>query len=685
MLTNSKHERLYNRSSRKIHLDFHTPHWVSKVGEHYDPEMLVRTWKAAAVNAVTVVFGLCACGNAYYEGDEAPVHPSLQGDMLRPLLAAAKKEEIEIFVHFGPGINDRSVIKHPEWAMLTREGRLLDTEQGRHWGWACYNSPFLEQRFYPQLREFVRLFPEVAGVFLDMVVYPEGTCFCPHCKNKAIELNLDINNSEQHDHLIQLTLNKFMESSRQIVKAASPAMLFTCNSQWYVGGARSEQLDFIELEAPVTWNAYHFPVMARYIRTLPVRSGGMTTRFPFNWGFFGGLTSAVQMSFEAAEMMATLGACCVGDQLHPDGTAEPGVYELIGGVYRDVITKEPWTLHAKSVPYIGVLADPQRNSNGHTVNDSYYSPQQSPASFYGAGLTLLEGSMQFDVIDINSELDAYKLIWLAENKTLDDALIPRLDEFVGRGGRLLISGSGLWHRHEWCEWLEKVTGLHYKGSLEGGMYVQPQGAAAANGVLPIPYMVKGECVQLEADEQLNFKQQLLAEVIDTYEHIPITKKFGHYHPPAGNPSGLPGIMLMDKGAGAVAVVCAPIAEYYYHSGSHTVRQLMLNVISAMLPASQRIIEVEQAHASVEVSLMEQPDRWILHLIQYAAKRSTGPTVIEEPTVREAIAVTLRPKAMPNRVYMAPEMTPLQWTKVGGCAIRIVVPKLYIHAMAVLEF
>jgi hypothetical protein len=129
-------------STRKIHLDFHNPYWASQIGGAYDPERLVHTWKQAHVNAVTVVFGLCACGNAYYETDSAPVHPGLATDLLNPLLPISKREGIELFVHFGPGINDRSVLEHPGWAMRNADGTPLDLKSGSEWGLGCRSCEY---------------------------------------------------------------------------------------------------------------------------------------------------------------------------------------------------------------------------------------------------------------------------------------------------------------------------------------------------------------------------------------------------------------------------------------------------------------------------------------------------------------------------------------------------------------
>ncbi|MFC5651208.1 hypothetical protein ACFPYJ_19275 [Paenibacillus solisilvae] len=98
----------------------------------------------------------------------------------------AKRDSISLFVHFGTNINDRFVIVDPEWALQMRDGRWLDTNYGVEWGWACYNSPFIHEWFHPLLREFVRKFPDVAEIFIDMGTYPNGSYYCSYCLDKAV-------------------------------------------------------------------------------------------------------------------------------------------------------------------------------------------------------------------------------------------------------------------------------------------------------------------------------------------------------------------------------------------------------------------------------------------------------------------------------------------------------------------
>ncbi|MGG4036413.1 alpha-amylase family protein [Paenibacillus cisolokensis] len=663
--------------NRKIHLDFHTPYWVKAVGQHFDAEELVSTWKKAHVNAATVVFGLCACGNAYYESKHAPIHPGLKKDLLRLLLPVAKREGITIYVHFGPGINDRSVIEHPEWAMVTRNGKRLDTNEGKEWGWVCFNSPFVEKQFFPQLKDFVHQFPDIAGVYLDMVTYPEDTCFCGYCRKKAAKLGLNIYKPSDYAKLREMTLEHFMAEARKIVKEVNPDIGFTANCRWYVGGARSPSLDSIELEAPVSWNSYHYAVMSRYIRTLGIPHNAQTTRFPKNWGYFGSLNNEVQLTYECAAILATLGSCCIGDHLPANGKPDQAVYDLIGKVYAFVKEREDWALDAVSVPYIAILADRQQMVRG-AMADVF--GHQKPEALYGAGLVLLEGNRHFDVIDDMAELAKYKLIWLAENVTLHDNLVEKLDHFVSNGGKLLVTGKGLWENAVWRSFLERISKVRWTGTGDlNGEFIKPIGAAGTN-VPMSPMFVQGRFPHWEVQDG----GEIIAEVHRPYEEIDPSFRYGHFHAPAGEKAAYPGAVMAKYDAGKVIVCAASLAEDYFRIGSRHVRQMVLNMMDGLLEEQEKIVEVHACSPAVEVSLMQKSRAWILHLTQFSAKRHTGNTVVEEIPVRYSIPIVLRPPAKPKRVYLAPSMEEPNWKWENG-TVKCTVPELHIHQMVVFDF
>lgn len=657
---------------RKIHLDFHTPHWVKNVGQDYDPEALVQTWKNAHVNAVTVVFGLCACGNAYYFSDAAPVHPGLRYDLLASLLRVARREGIAIFVHFGTGTNDRAVYEHPQWAMVNREGKPLLA--GEHqWGWVCYNSPWVDEKFLPQLEDFVPRFPDVAGVFLDMVQFPTNTCYCVYCREKAVRLGLNIDTPEGLASLWRQSIDEFLAKAQGVIKRLNPEMGFTCNSLWFVGGPRIGVQDWMELEAPISWNSYHFAVVSRYIRKLPLPTSGLTTRFPKNWGYFGSLNNLEQLQFESAEALSTLGAVGVGDQLPADGVPEAGVYERIGEVFAFVKEREAWTVGAQSVPEIAILADDQHLVFGGMAD---YFGHQSAAAFYGSGLALLEGNRQFDVLDQRMDFRDYTGVWLPENKTLSPKVAEDLRNYVAEGGAALITGTTLWNDTTWCEALESIADVRFDGITDpAGIFLESKEPLQWGGG---PLKIPGAFARF----RIGPRAMAVADAIEPYEQI--THRYGHFHAPMGRPAPYPGVIVASYGKGKVTVIGGALAESYFDLGSRPLRNLILSALDQMIPPARWKVALTTPSANFEVSLMAQRDRWIIHLLQFNAKRYTQNTVIEDIPERHDVGLRIRPPYPPTRVYLAPAGETLPWTE-DGEAIRVVVPTLGIHAMVVVEW
>jgi hypothetical protein len=168
------------------------------------------------------------------------------------------------------------------------------------------------------------------------------------------------------------------------------------------------------------------------------------------------------------------------------------------------------------------------------------------------------------------------------------------------------------------------------------------------------------------------------------ETNPRIRRYGHFHAPSGAEAAYPGAITSTYGQGKVTFVAAALAENYFEIGSRHVRQLTMTLIDHLVAPEQRLVEVDAKTPAIEISLMSKENQWILHIIQYNAKRHTGNTVIEEIPMRYNIPVTLRPQNKPKHVTLEPSGVKLDWTWSEG-KLDTVVPELHIHQMVVLEF
>lgn len=660
----------YDGASRRIHLDFHTPHWVKQVGHRFDGARFVETLQRARVNAVTAVFGLCACGNAYWDTARDDVrHPGLAKDLARELLNAAEGSEVQVYIHFSMAINNRAVERHPDWACARYDGTPFAGGPERAWAWPCLNSPYVTELAWPLLREFLGTY-RPRGIFLDMVTFPRGACFCHFCRERMRAEGVDAADPSAHHEFLQRSLDQFVARTFHLVKGLAPEVAFTCNNQVDVGilSRRRQWMDYVELEAPISWNTWSYPIRARYARSCAIPVDGMTTRFLRSWGYFGTITPIPQTRFECASILATAGAVCIGDHLHPSGEPEPVVYESIRTVYAEVQAGEPWTLGAHAVPDVAVLADP-------------IGPDREPRHTYGAAKALLDASRHFDVVDLAGDWEAYRCLILPENESLTAPIAERLERYVWAGGKLVLTGLAPWQATDARPILDRLGGVRFQGEspFHGAYLSFPPTSPLAVGQPSMPHRVNGRFARLHPDAGTTS----LARVVHPYEDLDTPPRFGHFHAPPGAEADDAGATHARYGSGQVVCIAAPLAADYFTTGNPSVRRGLSNALDLLIPPGERLIELEQPSPNLEVSLMEKDGVWVVHLVQFAANRGSGANLVEDVPLRTGIGVQVGPPYPVGRVLRVPDGEELEHS-FDDRRVRFVVPELRIHAMIVLE-
>jgi hypothetical protein len=150
-----------------------------------------------------------------------------------------------------------------------------------------------------------------------------------------------------------------------------------------------------------SWGYLHFPVTARYARTLGLDCMGMTGKFHTEWGDFHSLKNQAALEFECFRMLSYGFAASVGDQLEPGGTLNPATYQLIGACL-------PPDARARGLG--ASVAGAGRGSPGDPGSPDPRAP--GPGKYLGAAQLLEELAIQFDIVDLEADLDLYPLVIL---------------------------------------------------------------------------------------------------------------------------------------------------------------------------------------------------------------------------------------------------------------------------------
>lgn len=662
---------------RQIHLDFHTSPAIPGIGEKFDKKRWQDTLQAAAVDSITL-FSKCHHGWSYHPTTVGKIHPHLGFDLLRAQYEATKEAGINAPVYLSAGVDNLASFNHPEWREVNKDGTYTGWAQrvlqpGFHM--MDFHSPYLDY-LCEQIREAVRLFPDCDGIFLDIISQNQS---CGRWSLEFMQANgLDPEKEEDRIESSRLALEKYYQRTTEAAKSLRPDMPVFHNAGHIPRGRHDifPYFSHLELESLPTggWGYDHFPMSAKYACNLPFDFLGMTGKFHTAWGEFGGYKHPNALRYECAAMLAFGAKCSVGDQLHPGGALDPSTYEIVGGAYREVESKEPWCRGAEQVFDLAILSS---EAESHTHRDT--------PSDEGACRVLLESHFLFGLIDRSMDFARYKALVLPDDIRIDADLKEKLDGYLAQGGKLILSGeSGLWKdRAEFAFDL----GAEYSGpSPFSPDYMLPVQALRA------PFVAMPE-VMYERSHRIRVTNgESLGQIFDPYFNRTWDHFCSHQHTPNQvEPSGF------DCGVrhGRVLYFAHPVFRHYRAYGAVACREFVVRAIRAFLEDALSVSTNLPSTARITLTSQPAENHHVLHLL-YAPtvsrggvmKLSGGNTsggrsveVIEDLPALHGIEVTLA--APYRRARLVPQGTDLPVEQSGNFSI-LRLPAFSCHQMIELQ-
>jgi hypothetical protein len=598
---------------RQIHLDFHTSPNIPGIGEKFDKKRWQETLKAAAVDSITL-FSKCHHGWSYHPTAVGKIHPHLGFDLLRAQYEATKEAGINAPVYLSAGVDNLASHAHPEWREVNKDGTYTGWAQrvlqpGFHM--MDFHSPYLDY-LCEQIREAVRLYPDCDGIFLDIIMQDQS---CGRWSLDFMQANgLDPEKEEDRRESSRMALEKYYQHTTGAAKSLRPDMPVFHNAGHIPRGRHDifPYFSHLELESLPTggWGYDHFPMSAKYTCNLPLDFLGMTGKFHTTWGEFGGYKHPNALRYECGAMLAFGAKCSVGDQLHPSGALDPSTYEIIGGAYREVESKEPWCRGAEQVFDLGILSSEAEN---HTHRDA--------PSDEGACRVLLESHFLFGLIDRTMDFARFKALVLPDDIRIDADLKAKLDGYLAQGGKLILSGeSGLWKdRAEFAFDL----GAEYSGPSP---YAPPAGEPnrGHDYLLPVPGLrapfVAMPEIMYERSQRIRVTNgESLGQIFDPYFNRTWDRFCSHQHTPnQEEPSGF------DCGVchGRILYFAHPVFRHYRSYGAVAYREFVVRAIRAFLGETLGVRTNLPSTARITLTAQPGEDRHVLHLL-YAPTVSRG--------------------------------------------------------------
>jgi hypothetical protein len=507
---------------------------------------------------------------------------------------------------------------------------------------------------------------EVDGVFFDIIW--QGQCCCETCLQGMLGEGLRPELAADRVEYAASIVAWYKRHFTQLVKSAHPQATVFHNSGHIYPDWRPllDTYTHLEIESLPSggWGYAHFPVTVRYARGLGLDCLGMTGKFHTSWGDFSSFKHQEALEYEVFTQIANAAKCSIGDQLHPTGEICPETYRLIGSVYGRVEALEPWLAGARPVTEIAVF-----NPEAIGKQDA-----QVDSSARGAYRMLTESHHQFDYVDCESDLSAYRVLLLPDKITLDCALARKVKAFLEAGGAVLAScRSGL--DPEEKQFALAEFGLEYVGEAPYSPDFVQAREAIAEGTPSVPSVMyeRGMEVRPAAGAEV------LAATYDPYFDRSYEHFCSHQHTPLDRQAERPAATRAVK----VVYLAHPVFGMYQRKGARFWRRLAMNSLALLLP-SPLVRTNAPTTAQITVTRQEPEGRTMVHVLHYIPERRADQIdTVQDVIPLHEVEIALRCERVPSRATLAPSGAELPCEWADGYA-RVRLPRVEGYAVAVFD-
>lgn len=661
-------------ASRQIHLDFHTSGQIQNVCAEFDAEEFALTLKQAHVNSVTL-FSCCHHGMLYYDSKRYPemVHPHLvHRDLLREQTEACHKHGIHVNLYTTIRWNKRVADEHREWICIDENGALQDYKGAGYFEAGfyknlCVNTPyrdFLKKQF----GEVLETIP-AEGVWYDAAFMNE--CCCQTCQKLMRERGMNPADKKDRQEFAKITYYDMVRDLTAFAKLHNKDFN-VCYNKGHVGYLEKPVLDdysYFSFESlpGADWGYLDFPISAKYMKNFGKECLGLTSRFHTEWGDFHAFRNKAAMEYEVFSMLANGCKCTIGDQMDYWGKLNCDMYRQIGDVYRQVEEKEPWCIGAVPVNEIGVFTAEEFFATG--------AAGDIPGATEGVVRMLLEMSLQFDLIDSQSDLGKYKLLILPDVIPVSPELSEKLSIFIQKGGKVIASYHGGMNS-EGTEFSIKELGVEYLGEAPYSPdFIHPHQHLAKN-LADAEHAMYNRGTLIKAEYKAQFVQMAVKPVFNrSYEHF-----CSHLHSPSSREEAYPAVV----GTENTAYFIHPVFTTYQNTAPRWYRILVENEIHRLL---QDALVSHDGPISVITNLLEQKEqnRKILHVLHYIPHRKCRKLdIVDDVIPLHDLNIEVQEERRVKKIYSAPDMEEIAFSQEGN-KIRYQISKVNGHHMSVMEF
>ncbi len=670
----------YKNSFRRHLCDMHIDDWNPEFLSKFSPTEYVENLKRGKIQNAMLYFqshvGLC-----YYPTRIGKMHNAFIGkeDMMRELVDLCHRENISVTGYYSLIYNTYEHDRHPEWRMLDVNGnsrRMVDEgdvvsefssrSATSRYGFCCPNNAEYRKFCEAQIREMAEYFPNVEGMFYDMLFWPHS-CYCESCRNRwrkevGGELPAVADWSDKRWLLFNAKRREWMGEFAMWITDVTRAAFGNVSVEHNVSRSASPIKDDGNAEEVIA--ACDYAGGDRYVSPFGQSFAckfyrSITKNAPFEYMFSRcAPTLATHTQIKSEDTMRSAlflttahhGATLIIDAIDPIGTMDSRVYDRIGKIFEEVTPYEPY-LRGEPVEDVGIyysLKSKFSKDNGLFTN--YTGSENSTETFAG-------GNVLSGVTGGFADIYKYKAILMPSTTSEDEYDNARIVDYVKRGGKLYFSGDG----NEGL--LKEFFGARVVGKTkEKVVYIAPEKAVAEafdyfDRAHPIAFPSSAPIV-----EGID-KAFVAAKITLPYTHQD-TNKFASIHSnPPGIPTDIPAMAIRAFGKGVVIWSALEIESQKLYD----YRNIILGIFEKTLKLDKSLIS--DAPYDVELTLFADGDSLLLS--------STLLTDAYKARKVESFNVSVKKDGAVGGVVRLPERAPVDFVRDGKFVkFRIEAPGMF---------
>lgn len=627
-----------------IHFDLHASEDITDAGRTLTAEMVDTFMTKVGPDFIQI-----DCkghpGISSYPTKAGSHVKGFQKDPLKLFREVTAKHNIALFMHYSGVWDGKAVRDHPDWAVVNAKGEVSKEK-------TSFFSPYLDQILIPQLKELSDY--GVDGAWIDgdsWAVEPDygSASLSRFTRETGITEIPQKSSDKNYPEWMEYNRKLFRDYMKKYIDAVhSYNPEFQITSNWSYSSMMPEpvktNVDYLSGDVTPQNGVYRSAFEARCLAPQGKPWDLMAWGFSWNGGKMPmSVKSSIQLEQEAAQIMAMGGGVQFYFQQNRDLSLKPWLSKMLSEIAVFCRERQQYAHKAKAVPQIAVLyptASYQRNTTRPFSG--------STAMLQGALNMVLDGQYPAEILmehHLMGKMEQYPLIVIPECDFMEPSFKSELDNYVKKGGNLLIIGI------ETAKLFEKELGIKSMTKIDE----TPKFIAAANKLGGIGTSLVS--VELNPD----------AQAIEYF-----------YNSSDFNDKGKIVAASVNKvGKGRVAGIYFNAGSTYLDYKSPVLRDFIATRITELFPDPQ--VKTMGSHL-VHVAVNQLNNKMMINLVnvagEHANSKATG--YDEIPALRD-LTVTIRTLKKPGRIMLQPEGVSLKIDYQNGIS-KVVVPELQIYSI-----